>query len=135
MSRIGPISPAPPPQVKQVRPQQAHSALPLAALGFVAVLAGWVTTEAGRQPYTVYNLLRTADSVSPIAASAVGPSLVAFVVVYLAVFGAGFLYMLRVMAEDPSHDATTHEPSAPAPVRASGIVPGPAIADGDERSR
>ena len=37
----------------------------MAPLGFVAVLAGWTTTEVGRQPWTVYGLLRTADSVSP----------------------------------------------------------------------
>ena len=43
--------------------------------GFVAVLAGWITTEVGRQPYTVYGLLRTAQSVSPIDAQAVGASL------------------------------------------------------------
>ena len=43
--------------------------------GFVAVLAGWITTEVGRQPYTVYGLLRTADSISPIAAPAVAASL------------------------------------------------------------
>src|SRR5262249_25204207 len=34
-------------------------------LGFIAVLAGWTTTELGRQPWTVYGLLRTADSTSP----------------------------------------------------------------------
>ncbi len=50
--------------------------------GFVAVIAGWVTTEVGRQPFTVYHLLRTADSVSPIAAPAVTGSLIAFVIVY-----------------------------------------------------
>ena len=48
-------------------------------IGFVAVLAGWITTEVGRQPYTVYGLLRTAESASPIDAAAVGASLVAFV--------------------------------------------------------
>ena len=57
--------------------------------GFVAVIAGWVTTEVGRQPYTVYGLLRTADSASPLQAPAVAASLVAFIVVYFAVFGAG----------------------------------------------
>ena len=66
--------------------------------GFVALLAGWTTTEAGRQPWTVYGLLRTADSVSPIGAPGVGASLVAFVVVYLIVFGAGLFFMLRLMA-------------------------------------
>ncbi|MFM9829192.1 MAG: cytochrome ubiquinol oxidase subunit I [Sphingomonas sp.] len=66
--------------------------------GFVAVIAGWITTEVGRQPYTVYGLLRTADSASPLAAPAVGASLVAFVIVYFAVFGVGTWYILKLMA-------------------------------------
>ena len=56
--------------------------------GLVAVIAGWITTEVGRQPYVVYGELLTADAVSPIAASAVGWSLIAFIVVYFFVFGA-----------------------------------------------
>ncbi len=48
-----------------------------------------LVTESGRQPFTVYGLLRTADSVSPIAAPAVAASLAAFALVYFAVFGAG----------------------------------------------
>ena len=66
--------------------------------GFVAVIAGWITTEVGRQPYTVHGLLLTADSASPLAAPAVGASLVAFVIVYFAVFGFGTFYILRLMA-------------------------------------
>ncbi|HKX36075.1 MAG TPA: cytochrome ubiquinol oxidase subunit I, partial [Rhizorhapis sp.] len=62
--------------------------------GFVAVIAGWVTTEVGRQPWTIYGLLRTSESVSPIAAPAVGGSLLAFVIVYFAVFAAGTWYIL-----------------------------------------
>ncbi|MEO9131054.1 MAG: cytochrome ubiquinol oxidase subunit I, partial [Sphingomonas sp.] len=50
--------------------------------GFVAVIAGWVTTEVGRQPWTVWHLLRTTQSASPLAAPAVGASLIAFVCVY-----------------------------------------------------
>ncbi len=75
--------------------------LGLGPAGLIALLAGWVTTEAGRQPYTVYGLLRTADSVSPIGAPGVGLSLAAFVLVYLAVFGAGVGIMLRLMAQPP----------------------------------
>lgn len=73
-------------------------------MGFIAVVAGWITTEVGRQPYTVYGLLRTADSVSPLAAPAVGTSLLAFLVVYTLVFGVGIFYILRLMARrgDPS---------------------------------
>jgi cytochrome d ubiquinol oxidase subunit I len=93
--------------------------------GFVAVLAGWVVTEVGRQPYTVYNLLRTADSASPIHAAAVASSLIAFVVVYFALFGAGTVYILRLMRQAP--DAGHAELSVNEPVRAGGIVPPSAL--------
>ena len=71
-------------------------------MGFVAVLAGWITTEVGRQPFTVYGLLRTSDSLSPIAAPAVAVSLVAFIIVYFFVFGAGTFYILRMMNKPAS---------------------------------
>jgi cytochrome d ubiquinol oxidase subunit I len=51
-------------------------------LGFVATLAGWITAEAGRQPWIVYGLMRTADAISPVAASAVASSFLLFIVVY-----------------------------------------------------
>ena len=54
--------------------------------GLVAVIAGWVTTEVGRQPYTVYGHLLTSESLSPLAAPAVATSLVFFAVVYFARF-------------------------------------------------
>ncbi|MCW3717653.1 cytochrome ubiquinol oxidase subunit I, partial [Burkholderia cenocepacia] len=69
--------------------------------GFIAVLAGWITTETGRQPFTVYGLLRTTDSASPLAAPAVGSSLIAFIIVYFVVFIAGVIYILRLMAQPP----------------------------------
>ena len=96
--------------------------------GFVAVVAGWFTTEIGRQPYTVYGLLKTADSVSPIAAPAVAASLIAFIIVYFLVFGAGTLYLLRLMAYAPE----PHEPDIPNghPTRAAGITPAPALRGG-----
>jgi len=96
--------------------------------GFIAVIAGWFTTEVGRQPYTVYGLLRTADSASPVGAVAVGTSLVAFIVVYFIVFGAGTVYILRLVGTRP-------EPSEPElphrPIRAAGITPAPALAGGE----
>jgi len=96
--------------------------------GFIAVLAGWITTEVGRQPYTVYGLLRTADSVSPIAAPAVAASLIAFIVVYFLVFGAGTYYLLRLMAHAPE----PHEPDIEKgkPQRAAGITPAQALGRG-----
>ena len=96
----------------------------MAPSGFVAVLAGWTTTEVGRQPYTVYGLLRTADSVSPVGAPGVAISLAAFVVVYLIVFGAGFVFRLRLRARPPVEDETG--PEAEVPVRTAGLLPGPA---------
>jgi cytochrome d ubiquinol oxidase subunit I len=57
----------------------ARFSLLMGPSGFVALLAGWFVTETGRQPYTVYGLLRTIDSVSPVAAPAVAASLLAFV--------------------------------------------------------
>jgi len=104
-------------------------ALLLGPMGFVAVIAGWVTTEVGRQPFTIYELLRTADSVSPLAAPAVGASLVAFVIVYFAVFGAGVWYILRLMAKPP-RDVTEEEPAADGPIRTAGITPAPGMEGG-----
>ncbi|MEM9397484.1 MAG: cytochrome ubiquinol oxidase subunit I [Pseudomonadota bacterium] len=69
--------------------------------GLLAVLAGWITTEVGRQPYTVYGLLSTIDSAAPIEAPAVAASLLAFVLVYFALFGAGTYYILRMMNRPP----------------------------------
>lgn len=101
-------------------------ALAMGPAGFIAVLAGWVTTEAGRQPYTVYGLLRTVDSASPLAAPAVATSLMFFIVVYFIVFGMGVFYILRLMHEPPHHGE--QGPRGDAPARASGITPGPAVA-------
>jgi cytochrome d ubiquinol oxidase subunit I len=100
-------------------------AVAMGPAGFVAVIAGWVTTEVGRQPYTVHGLLRTAQSASPLDAPAVGASLVAFVVVYFIVFGAGILYILRLMSHSPHRDEAG--PERGRPVRAAGITPGPAV--------
>ena len=103
-----------------------RAALAMGPAGFVAVLAGWVTTETGRQPWTVYGLLRTADSVSPVAAPAVGASLLAFVAVYGIVFLAGTAIMLRMMARPPLPDE--HGPVRGQPQHAAGITPGGASA-------
>jgi cytochrome d ubiquinol oxidase subunit I len=78
-----------------------RAALLMGPAGLIAVIAGWFTTEVGRQPYTVYHLLRTAQSASPIAAPAVAASLAAFAVVYFTVFGAGVFFLLRMMSHPP----------------------------------
>ncbi len=69
--------------------------------GFIAVLAGWFVTEVGRQPYTAYGVIRTVESISPVAAGAVLWSLVAFVLVYITIFGAGTYYILKLIGKGP----------------------------------
>jgi cytochrome bd ubiquinol oxidase subunit I len=69
--------------------------------GLIALLAGWFTTEIGRQPYLVYGLMRTADGVSPVPGASVGTSLALFVVVYGVVFGAGTYYVLKLIRRGP----------------------------------
>jgi cytochrome d ubiquinol oxidase subunit I len=97
----------------------------MAPSGFIALLAGWTTTEVGRQPYTVYGLLRTADSVSPIGLPGVAASLAGFAIVYFIVFGAGLVFILRLMAQPPTPGEPGPAPDLP--VRSAGITPGPAI--------
>jgi cytochrome d ubiquinol oxidase subunit I len=69
--------------------------------GFIAVLAGWMVTEVGRQPWVVYGVLRTRDAVSPVTAGEVATSLIAYMIVYSIVFTAGAIFILRLMAEGP----------------------------------
>ena len=102
-------------------------ALAMGPAGFVAVIAGWVTTEVGRQPFTIYGLLRTADSASPLAAPAVGASLVAFVIVYFAVFGFGTSYILKLMGKSPH---SGEEDIQDGPIRTAGITPAQAVEGG-----
>lgn len=94
----------------------------MAPSGFVAVLAGWVTTEVGRQPFTVYGALRTSDSLAPIAAPAVAASLTAFIIVYFFVFGAGTYYILRMMGKTPG-ELDVRMGLNDAPIRAAGVTP------------
>ncbi|MCP1472151.1 cytochrome d ubiquinol oxidase subunit I [Sphingobium sp. OAS761] len=95
--------------------------------GLIAVLAGWIVTEVGRQPFTIYGLLRTTQSASPLDAPAVASSLLAFVAVYFTVFGMGIWYLLNLMKKPPeAHEA----PPSDAPIRSAGITPAPAIIEG-----
>jgi cytochrome d ubiquinol oxidase subunit I len=97
-----------------------RAAMLMGPSGFIAVLAGWYTTEVGRQPYTVYGLLRTSDSLSNVDAEAIGASLIGFIIVYFVVFGAGVFYILRLMARGPdAGEAQLDE----GPTRTAGITP------------
>jgi cytochrome d ubiquinol oxidase subunit I len=69
--------------------------------GFVAVIAGWVVTESGRQPWMVQGLMRTADAASPVPAATIATTLAMFVVVYGIVFTMGMYYINRLIARGP----------------------------------
>jgi len=103
-------------------------ALLMSPAGFVALICGWITTEVGRQPYTVYGHLRTIDSVSPIALPGIATSMAAFVVVYFVVFGSGVMILLRLMSKPP--EPGEQGPAEHEPIRTSGIQPGPAQGPG-----
>jgi cytochrome d ubiquinol oxidase subunit I len=70
-------------------------------LGFIAIVAGWYTTEIGRQPWIANGILRTVDARSPVAFEAVLVSLILFVVVYCLVFGVGILFINRLVNRGP----------------------------------
>jgi cytochrome bd ubiquinol oxidase subunit I len=67
-------------------------------VGFVAVIAGWLVTESGRQPWIVQGVLRTADATSPVPGGSVATTLVLFVVVYCIVFSFGAYFINRLIA-------------------------------------
>ncbi len=99
-----------------------RAALIMAPAPIVAMLCGWMTTEIGRQPYTVYGVLRTINSMSPIALPGVATSLAVFAVVYFVVFGAGIMVILRLMANPPVIGEPGLDPTKP--IRSAGIHPG-----------
>ncbi|SNR75026.1 cytochrome bd-I ubiquinol oxidase subunit 1 apoprotein [Methylobacillus rhizosphaerae] len=83
-------------------------ALCMGPTGVIAILAGWFTTEVGRQPWVVYGIMRTADAVSNHDIASLAASLALFVVVYLFVFGVGIGYLLHLMRLPVPH--SVHEP-------------------------
>ncbi|MBV1838280.1 cytochrome ubiquinol oxidase subunit I [Acetobacter estunensis] len=86
-------------------------ALCMAPAGFLALLCGWVTTEVGRQPWTVYGLLRTSQSVSPIVLSSMVVSMTVFVVVYMIVFGSGLGILVRMLSREPEEGERDADPA------------------------
>lgn len=107
-------------------------AVPTGALGFIAVLTGWITAEVGRQPWTVYGQLATADSVAPVTTGQVATSLLVFMIVYAIVFTAGVVYMARISTR--GFDDTPTAPPATerrAPGTPLGAVDEPALVPSD----
>jgi cytochrome bd ubiquinol oxidase subunit I len=91
-----------------------RACMAMSPAGFIAVLAGWVTAEVGRQPYVVYGVLRTLEAVSPVPAEHVGFSLLTYMIFYAIVFTAGALYILRLLSKGPEQ-ADEHAPPEPRP--------------------
>ena len=104
-----------------------YAVLAMAPSGFIALLSGWTVTEVGRQPFTVYGLLRTSDSASPIGVPGVEASLAALIVVYAIVFGTGLIFVLRLMRRPPTVGESG--PQAGVPMRSAGITPAAALRD------
>jgi cytochrome bd ubiquinol oxidase subunit I len=87
-----------------------------APLGFIAVIAGWTTTEVGRQPWTIYGLMRTADSAPPsLTQTDVMLSLGAYMIVYMIMYPAGLLVMARMVVKGPADPGPPSEIEAGRP--------------------
>ena len=81
--------------------------------GLIAILAGWYTTEIGRQPWVVYGVMRTEHAVSNHSALVLSTTLIAFIVMYFAVFGTGVSYMLKLVSKGPQHTEDETPPHDP----------------------
>jgi cytochrome bd ubiquinol oxidase subunit I len=95
-------------------------------LPFVATLTGWFTAEVGRQPWSVYGALRTADAVTPtLSVQAVAISLIIFAVVYLLIFSFGTLYVYRLLKAGPveSEELLPVNPKRPLGVTGTSLFP------------
>ncbi|MDU5780579.1 MAG: cytochrome ubiquinol oxidase subunit I [Pantoea sp.] len=83
----------------------------LSPAGFIAMLSGWLVTEIGRQPWTVYGMLRTADSLSALSLSTTVTILAAIVAIYGLSFALGLRYLLRLVSSplQPKSDVVTQK--------------------------
>jgi cytochrome d ubiquinol oxidase subunit I len=90
-----------------------RAAVAMGPAGFVAVIAGWIVAEVGRQPWVIYGVLRTAQAVSPVTQGEVSVSLLAFMAIYALIFSFGVVYILRLVAQGPRSAAS--QPSGPRP--------------------
>jgi cytochrome d ubiquinol oxidase subunit I len=99
-------------------------------LPFIAILTGWFTAEVGRQPWTVYGVLRTADAMTPfLTTRAAAISLVVFCAVYSFIFAFGVLYIYRLLRAGPAGHlalpSTTAIPNRPMSVVDEPAAPSP----------
>ncbi len=94
-------------------------------LGFVAIIAGGIVAEVGRQPYVVYGVMRTADAVSPVAAGSIGFSMLLYGTAYSLLFVAGAIYIQRILVKGPAQVMEEDEllPESPAHQHEERAVP------------
>jgi cytochrome d ubiquinol oxidase subunit I len=89
-------------------------------LGFVATEFGWITTEVGRQPWLVYNLMRTAQGISPIPAGNVLWSLGLFLIILPVIGAVYFFYVLKALHRGPDLSSPIPPVQLPAGMKALG---------------
>jgi cytochrome d ubiquinol oxidase subunit I len=87
-------------------------------LGFLATELGWITTEVGRQPWLVYNLMRTSEGLSPIPPGNVLWSLTLIVITFLLIGGSYFYYVLKTLRNGPDLESPIPPIQRPAGMRA-----------------
>jgi cytochrome d ubiquinol oxidase subunit I len=86
-------------------------------LPFIATLTGWFTAEVGRQPWTVYGVLRTADSVTPfLTTRAALISLLVYCAIYSFIFAFGTFYIYRLLRAGPVGRPVVAPPNRPVPI-------------------
>jgi cytochrome d ubiquinol oxidase subunit I len=101
-------------------------------LPFVATLTGWFTAEIGRQPWTVYGLMRTADAVTPgLTADATLASLIFFGLIYLLIFSFGVLFIYRLLRAGPAAETRPTPTNSKRPLALAGDSPVEALAPSD----
>jgi cytochrome bd ubiquinol oxidase subunit I len=88
-------------------------------VGFVAVIAGWVTTESGRQPWIVEKIMRSVDATSPVIGESIFVSLVLFVLAYGVVFSFGIYYINRLIDRGPEGPSAPRRPLVGSPITAA----------------
>ena len=88
-------------------------------VGFVGVIAGWIVTECGRQPWIVHGILRTADATSPVPGATIAGTLALFVLAYGVVFWFGIYYINRLIAQGPQLIAAEPGYFSPSPISAA----------------
>ena len=95
-------------------------------LGWLAVEMGWVTAEVGRQPWLIYNLVRTSEGTSPIPAGNVAWSLGLFVIIFLSIGGSYMYYVLKTLRAGPDLTSPIPHTHMPAGIKVLERLPGPA---------